>query len=559
MKYTRKISKLLTGLFLASLLVLSCTKDFEELNTNPNRPVDVPAINILTNVQVNAVNLQLGDWPQSYYLGNWCQQWARVQYIDEDRYQVRDMSTYMNGAYNQLRNVQIILDKTTDSEKTEDKSLNAAAKVMRAWIYMYLTDIWGDVPYSEALQGFSATGTLTPKYDTQAEIYADLLVQLEEANVALTGTTISFGAGDLFFGGDPAEWRKFANSLKLRLLNRAAGTPWSFTYDMAGAQADVTTNPGPAAMADADTRIAAILSDPAKYPIMSSNDDNVFLEYPGLPYRNPIFNGLYTRTDWAISETMVDWLEARVDPRLHVYGQPTPNSVETPPLDYVGFQNGRGITSANFPAVSLLGTAVGYDENAPLYVMTYDEVLFIIAEHQMRRNNDAAAQAAYEAGIKASFQRWGLSDNSMVYPSWGKATITVGSTGYPVSYAGYLAHPLVAWGGTAAQKFQLINEQKWAAIFGEGVQAYSEVRRSGFPARVFQYELEGAFYKNLGLPIRLQYALSEDTYNTNNVSEARIRQNIEAINEGMFSTDGTKSQVWWHTRKNPVPTETDVH
>ena len=68
---------------------------------------------------------------------------------------------------------------------------------------------------------------------------------------------------------------------------------------------------------------------------------------------------------------MVDWLKARVDPRLHIYAQPTPNSVDAgPPLDYVGFQNGRGITAAHFPAVSLLGTTVGFDEYAPLYVMT---------------------------------------------------------------------------------------------------------------------------------------------------------------------------------------------
>ena len=127
-------------------------------------------------------------------------------------------------------------------------ALEGAAKVMRVWNFMYLTDIWGDVPYSEALQGFEIDGTLTPKYDKQADIYADLLVQLEEANVLLAGTSISFGTGDLFYGGDPVSWRKFANSLKLRILNRAAGTPWTFTYNMAGTQADVTTTPGAAAL-----------------------------------------------------------------------------------------------------------------------------------------------------------------------------------------------------------------------------------------------------------------------------------------------------------------------
>ena len=106
---------------------------------------------------------------------------------------------------------------------------------------MYLTDIWGDVPYTEALQGLYVDGTMTPKYDTQASVYADLLVQLEEANALLAGTTLNFGSGDILYNGDPVLWRKFANSLKLRLLNRAAGTPWTFTYNMAGTQPDVTT------------------------------------------------------------------------------------------------------------------------------------------------------------------------------------------------------------------------------------------------------------------------------------------------------------------------------
>jgi hypothetical protein len=323
----------------------------------------------------------------------------------------------------------------------------------------------------------------------------------------------------------------------------------------------VTTTAGPAAMADADAQIAAILASPSTYPVFESNSDNALIYYPGLPYRNPIFDALYTRTDQGISETMVDWLKARTDPRLHIYAQPTPNSVEAGTPEYVGFQNGRNITSAPFPAVSLLGTKIAYTETAPLYMLCLDEIEFIKAEHYKRAGNDAAAKTAYEAGIAASMGRWGLTDGGTVSPTWGngKVGITTGSTSYPVDYATYLADPLVAWGGTDAHKFQLICEQRWTGEFGQGVQAYSEVRRTGFPERIFEYELEGAYYPHLGLPIRLQYALSEDTYNTDNVAAARVAQNIESINEGMFSTNGTNSQLWWNTRKNPIPTVTDVH
>jgi hypothetical protein len=466
------------------------------------------------------------------------------------------MSAEFQDVYiNELKNLTIVIDKAEGEE--ENPKLAAAAKVLRAWSFLYLTDVWGDVPYSEALQGFSQTGDLTPKYDKQADIYTALLTQLEEANAALTGTLPFASSGDLIYGGDIMAWKKFANTLKLRILNRAAGTPWSFTYNMAGGTT-VTTSAGAAALSTADAQIATILGNPSAYPVFSSNDDNAYIVYPGLPYRNPIFNTLYTRTDQGISETMVDWLLARNDPRVHIYAQPTPNSVATPPLKYVGWQNGREVTSAPFPSVSLLGTAIAYNETAPLFIMTYEEVELIKAEHYLRVGNDGAAKAAYEEGIAASMERWGCEDGSTVYPTWGKTDITTGSTGQAVNYATYLAQANVAWAGNNDAKFQLIAEQKWAAIFGQGVEAWTEVRRTGFPARVFEYELAGAYYPNLGLPVRLQYALSEDTYNTNNVEAARVDQKIERINEGMFSTNGIQSQVWWHTRKNPIPTTTDV-
>jgi len=557
MKYIIKSQKIVLGLFLVLGMVTACTKGFEELNTNPNSPVDVPAINIFTNAVESSVSLELGDWIQHTYLGVWCQQWCKIQYIDEDRYMPRDMSAYFNAPYRDgLKNLAIVIKKATEAG---DDRLLAAAKIMRAWQFMYLTDLFGDVPYTEALQGFEADGTLYPKYDTQQSIYNALITELDEANTLLTGTSVNFGSGDIIYGGDPVQWRKFGNSLKLRLLNRAAGTPWTFTYDMAGTQPDVTTTAGAAAMANADQLIAAMLADPAKYPIFESNDDNALLAWPGQPYRNPIYNTLYSRKDQAISETMVDWLNARTDPRVHIYGQPTPNSVAAGDLKYVGFQNGRAITSANFPSISLLGTKVAFTETAPSYIMCYDEVEFIIAEHHMRGGRDGQAKAAYEAGIAASMERWGCVDGGTVFPSWGDAfSITTASTGVPVSYDAYLAQPLVAWGGTDAHKFQLINEQKWAAMFGQGVQAYSEIRRTGFPERIFEYELEGAYYPNLGLPIRLQYALQEETYNTDQLAAAKSAQKVEVSNEGMFSTNGITSQIWWHKRKNPIPTETNV-
>jgi len=539
MKYIIKYSKVI--LVLALIFTIgSCTKDFEEMNTSPNSPTDVPAVNIFTHVITASTANELGGWMQHTYLGCWSQQWCKVQYIDEDKYQTRDMTGYMEGSYtNALLDLQLIIDKATEdieAEKEVEKNtaLLAASKIMRVWIFSYLTDVFGDIPYSGALQGLYKDGVIKSVYDSQESIYTGFFSELDQANTLLSSGVINFGAGDLIFDGDPASWRKFGNSLKLRLLNRCAGTPWSFTYNMVGTGV-FTTTAGAAAFSGADAAIASLLGG----TIMASGADDAKLVYPGLPYRNPIFNTLYSRTDQAISQTMVEYLKARSDPRLPIYAQPTPSSVIAGTPDWVGEQNGRAHAASNFAAISLLGTAVAYDENAPTFLLTYDEVEFIKAEHYMRVGNDAAAKTAYEAGIAASMARW-----SATYD--------------PVTY---LAQANVDWDLAAdnAAKYQLICEQRWAGIFGQGVQAFNLVRRTGFPARVFEYELTGGFYPDKGLPVRVRYSLNEEIYNAVNLAAAQTAQGLNLLDETMFNTAGTKSnQVWWNTRENPIPTVIDT-
>ena len=551
----KEILKNLKVIMLAVLILTagSCTEDFEEMNTDPNNPVDVPAINVFTRALERHVSYEMGDWIQHTYLGNWSQQWSKVQYIDEDRYEIRDMTGDFEGRYTgPLMDLSIIIDKATEEENNE---LLAAAKIWRALIFSFLTDGWGDIPYTEALQGLMGDDAiLTPVYDTQESVYNALIAELEEANSLLTSGSLNFGSGDIIFGGDPMAWKKFGNSLKLRLLNRAAGTPWEFTYDMVGT-GEFTTTAGPAAMSNADAKIAEMLGNPTQYPLISGNDDNVQLAYPGLPYRNPIYNTLFSRTDQGTAQTLIDFLNDREDPRVHIYAQPTPKSLEAGQPAYNGHQNGLAHTAANFANISLLGTVIAYNENSPLYVMCLDEVEFIQAEYYMRAGDDANAQAHYEAGIAASMERWGCIDGGTVSASTEDDGVLPYT--YDVDYAAYLAHPLVAWGGEEGEKFQKIIEQKWAGMFGQGVQAWHEVRRTGFPARAFEYELEDTYTPGMGMPIRLHYSYLEDTYNGDNLDAAKERQNVEDLYDGMYSTNGTSSQIWWHTRKNPIPTVID--
>lgn len=562
MKYFTKYNKVFLILALV-FMIGSCTKNFEEMNTNPNSPTDVPAINIFSHVLVNQVGRELGGWIQHTYLGCWSQQWSKVQYIDEDKYETRDMTGYTEAAYTApLLDLQIVLNKTAADIDNgvaveSNTALHAAARIFRVWVFSYVTDLVGDTPYSEALQGLLADGIIASPYDTQENIYADFFAELEAANTMLNNV-VNFGSGDVIFGGDPDAWKKFGNSLKLRLLNRVAGTPWDFTYNLVGTGA-LTTNAGTAAFSGADALIAAILNDPAGHPIMTSNDDNCKLDYPGLPYRNPIYNTLFSRTDQGMSETMVDFLNNRNDPRVHIYAQPTPTSVGGGTAVYVGHQNGLAHAAAVFTEISLIGTTVVKDENAPLYVLCYDEVEFIKAEYYMRASNPGSAQTAYEDGIAASMERWGCIDGGTVSPTYFDNEIVTMPLTFTVDYTAYLAQANVDFAAAAddGERYQRIIEQRWAAIFGQGVQAWNLVRRTGFPARVFEFELEDTEYPGLGLPVRIRYSLNEEVYNPANLTEALQRQNVETINDGMFSTSGTTSQMWWHTRKNPIPTDID--
>jgi len=512
MKTLLKFKQIIFLVILVVFAVGACTKDFEEINTDPNNPTNVPALNIFTYATVDGVDDWLGaGWINHTYLACWSQQWCKVQYIDEDRYQFRIES--VNGFFEdpyttELMDLKVIIEKTAVDGPEENAPLNAAARIFKVWVFHQLTDVFGDVPYSEALQGNVAGASVFPAYDTQESIYLDMLAELEAANTIYSTPQLNFGGGDLFYGGDPEAWQRFGNSLYLRLLNRCHG-----------------------AYAGADAKIAQILGNPAQYPVMEETADMCALYYPGvLPYRNGTYNTLYTRTDQAISQTMVRWLQARNDPRLPVYAQPisseTLEGTAVPAGTYIGQQNG----AASQPVLaerSYLGTAIAYDPAAPLYLLTYDEVEFIKAEYYLRAGNDGAAQTAYEAGITASMDRWGT------------------------DIGAYLADPLVAWGGGVAKQ-QLIMEQKWASIFGQGVEAYAEVRRTGYPTRIFQYQLEDTDYPGMGLPVRLTYARTEESYNGVNLKAAKDRQGVPITNDGMFG-----ARVWWQTNDYPVPTATD--
>ncbi|WP_162053598.1 SusD/RagB family nutrient-binding outer membrane lipoprotein [Pontibacter pamirensis] len=478
---------------LLGLGLSSCDKDFEEINVNPNAPEDVPAAVILPAAQQSAASRLFGASLNLTYAETWAQHIAKIQYIDEDRYEFRPdaIAIHWDALYSgPLYDTQLIIQK---AEENGNQAMEGAGRALRALIYQNMTDLWGDIPYFEALQG--TEGNMTPVYDEQEAIYMDLLQELEAANTLLAAGTGTIG-GDLMYGGDIMQWRRFANSLRLRLLIHMA---------------DV-------APAIAKEGIEQIAGNPDMYPIFESNDHNAELAFLGAqPYRNPWFENAVTRDDHAVSQTLVQLLGAKDDPRLAVYAKPAAEPVAGAGVQfrgntYVGQPNGA-LVQPSLPTVSRIGDLYRGTETQPMYVMTYSEVMFILAEAAARGwNVGITAAEAYNEGIMASMLLNRITDEAAILA--------------------YLAQPSVAY-ALQANKMEAISEQKWLALFGNGIEAFTEVRRTGYPDEVT--EPVASAYPGRGVALRFPYSIQEQSTNRANVTAASA-----GITDFLFG-----ERLWW--------------
>jgi hypothetical protein len=314
-----KSKSFLYPLLAGVLLWVGCTKEFDEINTDPNNPKVVPSSSLMTNAQKNLMDDIRDEWfsgRQSYL---YAQYFAQRTYTEEDRYSLRQTTnnTYWILIYNDIKDLQEVIDLNTDpatkvqmSAYGNNENQIAAARILKAWAFQILTDAYGDIPYTEALQGETI---LTPKYTPQAEIYADLIKELTEASNQINVDEPAFTQGDIIYGGDAEKWKKFANSLKMRVALRASNVPgWNYRQYI---QEAVTAG------------------------VFESNDDNAVFQYIGrAPNNAPLYDAFYTagRNDFTLSHTFVNLLKGEndvlnaktnpfqglFDPRLAIWADP---------------------------------------------------------------------------------------------------------------------------------------------------------------------------------------------------------------------------------------------
>ncbi|PWJ59492.1 SusD-like starch-binding protein associating with outer membrane [Dyadobacter jejuensis] len=458
---------LATGLLCASV---SCTDDFNDLNTNPNSASSGTADLFLPHGIQSAVDTYWGG-TLGQDIGNlYAQHWARIQYTDIDQYTVSaDVYNlaWQNFFIEALADYQRVY---TISTETGNPNYQAVSLIMKAWVFSLLTDIYGDIPYDQALQGLD--DTLLPTYTSQKDVYAGLIGDLKTANdlITLTGNSIS---GDILLNGNMLKWKKFANSLSLRILNRM--------LDKSDASLDVKTE------------IGRILSNPTQYPIIASNADNIQLNYlDATNNNNPVNQNRKTRDDHRVSATLVNRLLELDDDRLTVYA-----NLPADGGPYKGVPNGLAASDANALGLSKTSTVGSYfvAATAPGVIITYAEVLFLKSEMAYKGITSAGdMEENYKAGITASFAQYKLT----VAPAYLEANaLKSGEQGY----------------------YQLI-EQKWISLFGQGIEAWTEFRRTGIPT------LSPPLLNTNGnvIPTRLPYPTSEESLNYENFSSALSNQ-----------------------------------
>ncbi|MBD2701727.1 SusD/RagB family nutrient-binding outer membrane lipoprotein [Spirosoma sp. BT702] len=507
----KKHLKYILTLTLSLGLLTSCDKGFTEVNTNKVDPTSLAASMVLNKAIINTSYLDgFGT------LGMLTYNFGIVQQI------ITPYGSSLSGAnYDQVnnsntplvwqnfyRNVVKQLVSVIDQTKSDPLQINTyqGARIWRAYVFMILTDTYGDVPYSEAGQGYT-TEIITPKYDAQQDIYKDLLKELDEASAALT-TAQPAVVTDILYGGDVAKWKKLGYSLMLRAAMRL-------------------TKVDPA-MAESYVKKAVAGG------VLQSNADNSTLRHTSL-YNNYVANHLQARekTNFYLAAPFVDYLKANNDPRLPIFA-----------VRYVGAKGGQeqvvGRASSD-PAVQI-GMPMGYNDvsisttfaankvvslwdytqvnlntvlklDSPEFHVTYAQTLLLLAEAATRGWVTGTAADYYTRGIRANLEQMA----------------SYGTTIPEATIKAYLdAHPY-----NAANGLDLINTQYWVASFLDGNEAWANFRRSGFPAlKKNPYpgsEVKGDFIR------RLPYPDSEIIVNSGKMNEAITRQGPNTLD----------TRIWW--------------
>ncbi|WJJ97561.1 SusD/RagB family nutrient-binding outer membrane lipoprotein [Algibacter luteus] len=458
-----------------------CDGDFEELNKDPNNPVAIPADLLLGYAQRQFSNATYGMQRGGDMGACWAQLWSKVQYNDEARYVPR--RGVVDALWDNIFTLTVSEGKAMYdlAEADGNTNLQGVALVMQAIGYQTLVELYGPIPFTEAING----AILKPAYDDEATVFEGVIDLLTQASTLLSNGTGSVTASsDLYYGGDTSKWLKLANSLKFRALMRISGTR------------------------SVSSELQALVNGGNMF---ASNDDSAEITYLSVaPDANPIWETVVdgNRPEYKIGLALTDILEGLGDPRLEVYaspnasgdivGKPAGFGNQTPlPNDALGY------TYAN---ISGLG-AFYLRPELPAVIMSYSQLNFLMAEAANEgyiSGGIAAAKEYYYKGIAANFQWNGIDPTS------------------------YIAQENLNFASQSDGRDKIAT-QVWISLFSQGFEAWTEWRRTKIPALL--PAAEAALNE---IPSRLYYPTLEPSLNKENYDAAASSIGGDLLTSSLF-------------------------
>ncbi|MEO6151367.1 MAG: SusD/RagB family nutrient-binding outer membrane lipoprotein [Mucilaginibacter sp.] len=462
-------SLLVSGIALLS----SCTKFNDSINTDSNNPTKASGMQLIANAELALPTLSSSPYGVHYpqYLSN-------TSFTDNSRYVTVNFNfyTFYSGP---LINLENAINSQLDANQGMIANQVAVAKILKAYFYWHMTDRWGPLPYSQALKG---SANFTPAYDSQQDIYNSLFALLDEANTAIVATNGNL-KNEIVYKGDVLKWKKLGNTIHLLMALRLS---------------KVDPVKGSAEFNKALTN-----------GIMTNNADNLAYQHINETNNENYWYNSFTRLgrNWfALSKPLVDYMQPLNDPRLPVFGNPNKAG------NYVGLEYGKAIpNSGDIDNVSLLGSSLR-NQNSPVYLVTYAQALFAMAEAAKLgwiAGGDATAADNYYLAVKNSVAQW---------------------TGSPAT-ADFLNTEGVKY--EAANAMEQIATQRWVHLFLHGYEGWAEWRRTGYPILVAAPGANGD-----KIPRREGYPTQERANNTANYNAA-----VASFPYG--GTDDLNARVWW--------------
>jgi hypothetical protein len=487
MTTTKYIKRSLNLSFIVGFLLVftSCTKNFEDINTDPNGVTSVPTTYLLTSAQQKLITQNSSlNFNKTFML--WAQYWTQRETTNRSRYDL-SVDTDWNSFYSiGLPDLNTIIEFNSGDKKDyyagfgDNNNQIAVAMILKAWTFSLMTDTWGDIPYSQALNSEFAF----PAYDKQSDIYPDLIAQLKAADALINTSNSGFKSGDLMYAGNMSKWKKFANSLRARLAMRMSKV----------------------APSEAETAFKEAI----QAGVFSANSEEAIINFQSAEtYANPLYLEFLTQ-NWTLpTELLINRMIAISDPRLAIYADPN-----TAAGEYVGLPYGLSDAASQSYALTNLSKIGAKPRSAtfPSILMSYSEVLFLQAEATKKgwlAGGNAEIEALYKAAITANMQFWGVSSTNI---------------------DNYLLQSEVVY--NSANWNAQLGEQKWLALYTQGAQAFFEWRRLGQPN--IQIPTSALSYNLTQMPRRFFYATGEKSLNGTQLQAAITQMGGDLLTTRMW-------------------------